>query len=87
MLCRICVAQIQPKKHVLDRVDYTAPTRQHELDHTDQKPISPERSIDHQAGVDFLSDVCILLRCTSAVLSVRSSGVALVQTGRKAAYK
>ena len=34
-LCRICVVQIQPRKHVLDHAGYTAPTRQHELDHTD----------------------------------------------------
>ena len=38
MLCRICIwiAQIQPRKHVLDDAGYcTAPTRQHELDHTE----------------------------------------------------
>ena len=35
MLCRICVVQIQPRKHGLDHADYTVPTRQHELDHTD----------------------------------------------------
>ena len=29
------VVQIQPKKHVLDRAEYTATTRQYELDHTD----------------------------------------------------
>ena len=28
-------AQIQPRKQVLDRADYTSPTRQHELKHTD----------------------------------------------------
>ena len=37
MLCRICVVQIQPRKHVLDLAGHTAPTWQHELDHTDQK--------------------------------------------------
>ena len=31
MLCRICIAQIQPWKPVLDRAGCTAPTRQHEL--------------------------------------------------------
>ena len=36
MLCRICVVQIQPRKHVPDHAGYTAPTRQHELDHTDR---------------------------------------------------
>ena len=49
MLCRICVVQIQPRKHALDRAGYTAPTRQRELDHTDhttdqESIICPERS-------------------------------------------
>ena len=35
MLRRIRRVQIQPRKHVLDRADYKAPTRQGELDHTD----------------------------------------------------
>ena len=35
MLCRICVAQIQPGNHILDDADCTDPTRHHELDHTD----------------------------------------------------
>ena len=34
-MCRICMSQIQPSKHVLDDAGYTAPTRQHELDYTD----------------------------------------------------
>ena len=33
-LCRICTVQIQPGKHVRDHAGYTAPNRQHELDHT-----------------------------------------------------
>ena len=37
MLCRSCTVQIQPRKHVLDHADYAAPTRQHEVDHTDQE--------------------------------------------------
>ena len=28
--------QTQPRKHTLDEADYAAPTRQHELDHTDR---------------------------------------------------
>ena len=36
MLCRICVAHVPPRKHVPDHAGYTAPTRQHELDHTDR---------------------------------------------------
>ena len=35
MLYKICVVQIQPRKRVLDHAGYTAPTRQHKLDHTD----------------------------------------------------
>ena len=31
----IGLVQIQPRKHVPDHAVYTAPTRQHELDHTD----------------------------------------------------
>ena len=33
-LCRICIVQIQPRKHVINCADYAGPTRQHELDHT-----------------------------------------------------
>ena len=33
---RICRVQIQPRKHVLDHANYTAPTRLRELDCTDQ---------------------------------------------------
>ena len=45
MLCRICIVQIQPMKHVLHFAHYMAPTRQHELDHTDQEYICPARQI------------------------------------------
>ena len=47
------VVQVQPRKHALLTVghtEYTAPTRQHELDHTDhtdhtdQESICPDRS-------------------------------------------
>ena len=34
VLCRSCTLRIQPRKYVLDGAHYTAPTRQHELDHT-----------------------------------------------------
>ena len=33
MSCRTCTVQIQPRKPVLDRADYTAITRPHDLDH------------------------------------------------------
>ena len=35
------VVQTQPRKHALDDVDYTAPTRQHELDDTYLEYICP----------------------------------------------
>ena len=38
------MAQIQPRKHVLHRADYTASTRQHEVGRTDREYICPERS-------------------------------------------
>ena len=60
MLWRICVVQIQPRKHVLDHADYTAPTRQHELDHTDQEYLPCLANLsDHELGNDYLylSDV------------------------------
>ena len=31
MLCKICIAQIQPRKHALDHAHYTDPTRQRGL--------------------------------------------------------
>ena len=44
MLCRICIVQIHPRKHVLDHSDDMAPTWQHELDHRDQESICLEKS-------------------------------------------
>jgi len=38
----MCAVQIQPRKLDLDHADYTAPTRQHELDPTEQESIFPE---------------------------------------------
>ena len=45
MLRRIYTVQIQPMKHVLDHAEYTAPTRQHELDHTDHTDHTDQESI------------------------------------------
>ena len=45
MLCRICVVQIQPRKHALDYAGYTAPTQQHELDHTDHTDHTDQESV------------------------------------------
>ena len=35
MLRMICTVQVQLREHFLDHAGYTAPARQHELDHTD----------------------------------------------------
>ena len=50
--CSMCTVHIQPRNRVLDHVDHTAPTRHHELDHTDQLHVCPE-SLDHQAVIIF----------------------------------
>ena len=45
-------------KHVLDRAGLAAPTRQHELDHTDhidhpdREPICSRKYVDHEAEID-----------------------------------
>ena len=47
MRCCAGTVQIQPRKHDLVHADYTATTRQHELDPTDptdQEPMCPERA-------------------------------------------
>ena len=53
------IVQVQPPREpVLNYADYTALTRQHELDHTDQECICPERSaVDYAVEVGALSDV------------------------------
>ena len=57
MLCGICIVQIPPRKHALDYADYTAPTRQNELDHTTQEIGLPLKYLDHPVELDYLSDV------------------------------
>ena len=62
MLCGTCTVQIRPRKHVLARADYAAPTLQHESDHTDQESICPAwqscitncTEIAHTAHTDHL---------------------------------
>ena len=44
MLRKICIVQIKPRKHVPDHADYSAPTRQHGLDHTDREYICPGKT-------------------------------------------
>ena len=43
-LCTICTENIESKKQAIRHVDYTASTPQHELNHTDQEYICPERA-------------------------------------------
>ena len=58
------VVQIQPREHALDYAKHTAPTRQHELehtdhtDHTDQEYICPERSRSYSGNRSYRSSVC-----------------------------
>ena len=60
MLCRICVLSTDPTQELIPyHADYTAPTRQLELDHTDhtdQESICPG-NLDHQVRIHDLSDV------------------------------
>ena len=50
---------IQPRKPVLYHANYTAPTRQHELDRTDQGSVCPQISRSRTVGIGDLSDVLI----------------------------
>ena len=57
MLCKICVVQIQPRKHVRDHADFAAPTRQHELYHTTSGIYLPcMADLHHEVGIDYLYD-------------------------------
>ena len=56
------LAQIQHRTHVLDHADYTAPIRQHELDHAYQESICPAWQIwimncTDVVGINDLSNV------------------------------
>ena len=53
------------RKKLLDHADYTAPTRKHELDLTEQKHICPNISrwprrdrVDHEVATNDVSDLC-----------------------------
>ena len=68
MLCRICTVQIRPRKHLLDHAEDTAPTLQHELDHTD-------RTDQKYSKAFFPGDVKIALLPSQAAVAVgQSSG-------------
>ena len=61
----------QPGKHVLDHAEYTTPTRQHELDHTDHTAgnylslhLFVLEDLDHHSGNrwSYLSEMCTVAR-------------------------
>lgn len=67
MLCRICITQVQSRKHVLDHAECTDPTRQHELGHTDQDNASSleylllvDRSCVHRLSVRSMCATLLL---------------------------
>lgn len=55
----VCGVEIHPREHVLDRGDGTAPSRQHELEHTDlpERLSSGDRLLICPAREDSMSDV------------------------------
>lgn len=57
MLCLIYLMQIQSRKQILDRAAYAAPTRQDELNHTDQQQLCPQKSTSR--GGNRLSVRCV----------------------------
>ena len=66
MLCRICVAQIRPRKHVLDHAGYTAPAWQHDelVEYASYisgvYEASALKGLNHAVGIGHLSEVCNL---------------------------
>ena len=58
MLRRICEVPIQPEKHALHRVDYTALTQnQHDLWIIHIQVLSALTYLDRYAGIDGLSEL------------------------------
>ena len=60
--------------------EYTAPARQHELDHTDQEIKGSALKERHYNGIDYLSDVWKL--CTRMNLRNRKKKTAVVTRGQ-----
>ena len=58
---RICIVQILPRKEVLDHAEYTAPARQHELDHTDHTDHTDEEYICPEISGSGSRNVCNLV--------------------------
>ncbi|CAM9366149.1 unnamed protein product [Laminaria digitata] len=75
---RICSIQIRLRKIVPYHADCTAPTRQHELDHTYKiGNISALKDLDREVGIDDLSKVCSLFELTFSVVGSHSVYVLL----------
>ena len=71
-MCGICIAHIQPRKHVLGHADYMVPTRQHEpdhIDHTDHTDHADHTDhidhIDHTDHTDHTDQGSIYLPCVA----------------------
>ena len=74
---RICIYSTDPTQetccYAVDHEGYTAPTRQHELNHTDHTrsgidDLSALKDLDHDLSVDYLSDVCMVARTHARLL-------------------
>ena len=68
-LCRICIVQIQPRKRILDDARYTAPTRQHELEHTWSRTYLPWMIwiMTWEWAIQIIQIIQICRRCESIV--------------------
>ena len=78
MLCRMYVVQIQLNRHVLDHADCTAPTRKHELDHTDHD-FSSLKDLDHQVGKSIIQIICLMCEVYVAIRNRRKNGIFYVR--------
>ena len=77
MLCRICIVQMQPRKHVvLDHADYTASTRQYEL--RAGSSIKPQISSDTNAARISNSNVTHLVSCWPPWIAEKGGDIASV---------
>lgn len=65
-LRRICIVQIQPRKHALDHADCTDPTRPHELDRSCYAGNRPAlQDLDYEVGMICM--ICMILYDLSEV--------------------
>ncbi|CAN0041226.1 unnamed protein product [Laminaria digitata] len=73
---------MQRSKHVLDRADYTAPTRKHELDHTDQESICRKISRSRSGNRSPVRSV----KCCCCCYHINSSPQYYAVRGRSIKY-